>query len=207
MRIIFHIYKGFYKVLIAIKNIVDNLCTRMVFIMNGVRFEDFRTSGTPIIMTTRNDSKIILGKNFAMNNTIRGNPIGFNTKCLLYAGHNACIKIGDNVGISQTAIVAVDNVIIEDNAKIGGGTCIYTSDFHSLDYKKRRNKKEDRLSRKTAPVKIGKDVFIGARCIILKGVEIGECSIIGAGSVVTKSIPPYEIWGGNPAKFIKSIKD
>jgi acetyltransferase-like isoleucine patch superfamily enzyme len=49
-------------------------------------------------------------------------------------------------------------------------------------------------------------VFIGARCIILKGVTIGEKSIVAAGSVVTKNIPEGEVWGGNPAKFIKKIE-
>ena len=50
------------------------------------------------------------------------------------------------------------------------------------------------------------NVFIGARCLILKGVVVGENSIIGAGSVVTKNIPDNEIWAGNPAKFIKALK-
>lgn len=52
-------------------------------------------------------------------------------------------------------------------------------------------------------VKIGHDVWIGLGAIILKGVEIGNGAIIAAGSVVTKSVPPYAIVGGNPAKFIK----
>ena len=55
-------------------------------------------------------------------------------------------------------------------------------------------------------VTIGNDVFIGANCYIGKGVSIGDRSIIAAGSVVVKSIPPDEIWGGNPAKFIKQIR-
>lgn len=93
------------------------------------------------------------------------------------------------------------NIKILNNVKIGG-TCIYTSDFHSLNAEIRRSK-EDLQQRKTAPVTIGNDVFIGAHCIILKGVSIGDNSIIGAGSVVTKSIPSGEIWAGNPAHFIK----
>lgn len=51
---------------------------------------------------------------------------------------------------------------------------------------------------------IGNDVWIGSRSLIMKGVTIGDGAIIAAGSVVTKDVPPYEIWGGNPAHFLKS---
>ena len=57
------------------------------------------------------------------------------------------------------------------------------------------------------PIIIEDDVFIGARCLVLKGVTIGRGAMVGAGSVVTKNIPPCEIWAGNPAKYIKSIKN
>lgn len=52
-------------------------------------------------------------------------------------------------------------------------------------------------------VEIGSKVFIGMNTVIVKPVIIGDGAIIGANSVVTKDIPPYTIWGGNPAKFIK----
>ena len=52
-------------------------------------------------------------------------------------------------------------------------------------------------------VSIGKNVFIGMNTLIINAVNIGERAIIGAGSVITKDIPANEIWGGNPAKFIK----
>lgn len=55
----------------------------------------------------------------------------------------------------------------------------------------------------TAPVRIGNDVWIGARAIILPGLSIGEGAIIGAGAVVTKDVPPYAICAGNPARVIK----
>lgn len=91
---------------------------------------------------------------------------------------------------------------IGKNVKVGGGTRIFDTDFHPLDYMDRRNTVH---GTKTAPVIIEDDVFIGTNCIIGKGVTIGARSIIAAGSVVVKSIPSDEIWGGNPAKFIRKI--
>ena len=82
---------------------------------------------------------------------------------------------------------------------------IYDSNFHSLDWRKRRNRLEDIADAKKSPICIGDYVFIGAHCIIGKGVTIGDKSIIAAGSVVTRDVPAGEIWGGNPAKFIKKI--
>ena len=60
-------------------------------------------------------------------------------------------------------------------------------------------------NKKVAPVVIKHDAFIGAGSIILPGVTIGANSIVGAGSVVTKNIPDNQIWGGNPAKYIKDV--
>lgn len=50
---------------------------------------------------------------------------------------------------------------------------------------------------------VGNDVWIGANCTIIAGVEIADGAVLGAGSVLTKNIGPYEIWAGNPAKFIR----
>lgn len=54
---------------------------------------------------------------------------------------------------------------------------------------------------------IGNDVWIGAKCLVKGGVTIGDGAVIGMGSVVTKDVPPYEIWAGNPAKFIRKRFD
>lgn len=59
---------------------------------------------------------------------------------------------------------------------------------------------------KPEPVVIGNDVWIGSRVTILPGVHIGDGAVIGAGAVVTKNVPEYEVWGGNPAKYLKSRK-
>ena len=56
------------------------------------------------------------------------------------------------------------------------------------------------------PVKVGANSFIGAGAIIMPGVEIGEWVIVGAGAVVTKSVPDYAIVGGNPARVIGDMR-
>ena len=90
--------------------------------------------------------------------------------------------------------------------KSGGGTCVYDTDFHSLDPQIRAGS-DDIRHRAEKPVLIKSNAFIGGHSIILKGVTIGENSIIGAGSVVTKSVPDNQIWAGNLARFIKEILD
>lgn len=205
MKILVTTYAAIRKSINFIQQFFDKLICRWKFIGNGVKFSSFHTNGIPFISVSRHGGSMTIGKNFAMNNTLRGNPIGTKDPCCFYVSSNAQLIIGDNTGLSQTAIVCTSQITIGNNVKVGGGTRIYDTDFHSLDYKKRQNKEEDCLYRKSLPINIGNDVFIGSRCIILKGVTIGDCSIIAAGSIVTKSIPPKEIWGGVPAKYIKAI--
>ena len=82
-------------------------------------------------------------------------------------------------------------------------TKIYDTDFHSINYDDRVTNSD--INPGVKPVEIKEGAFIGAFTIILKSVTIGEHSVISAGSVVTKNIPPNEVWGGNPAKFIKKL--
>ena len=96
-----------------------------------------------------------------------------------------------------------DSVAIGDNVKIGACVLITDTDAHPMDYMARRTSNE---GTKSAPIVIEDDVWVGAYSIILKGVTIGARSIIGAGSVVTKSIPSDCVAAGNPCKVIKSLK-
>lgn len=160
--------------------------------------------GIPIISISTG-GKLSIGKNLVMVNSAISNLIGRTQKCSFYVGENAVLKIGDNVGMSATSIVCMQSVKIGNNVRLGGNTVIYDTDFHSLAREERVDKKKDKANVKNAPVIIEDGVFVGAHTTILKGVTIGEDTIVGACSVVTKSIPKNEIWGGNPAKFIRKL--
>ena len=204
MKLVVAAYKSSNKIIQTIVHLSNWIRTRITLYGNGVRVSSFRSYGVPYVMVARGAKGMTIGVNFAMNNVIIHNPIGMPQPCTFFVDRGCSITIGNNVGISQTALIAHADITIGDNVKIGGGTCVYTSDFHSLN-SELRHSGEDLKHRKSAPVTIEHDAFIGARCIILKGVTIGENSIVGAGSVVTKSIPANEIWAGNPAKFIRKI--
>lgn len=198
------VYKSIRKLNTIVSTFINNVYCYYLLKGNKVSYSTFRSSGIPFVMVA-SGGKCSLGENFAMNNNIKGNPIGCYQKCtLVVSNKQAELSIGDNVGISQTAIVCHDKITIGDNVKIGGGVCIYDTDFHSLNPEIRKTT-EDTKNKVTSPVNIGDNVFIGAHSLILKGVTIGENSIVGAGSVVAKSIPSNEIWAGNPAKFIKML--
>lgn len=93
-----------------------------------------------------------------------------------------------------------DETIIGSNVMMGPECLIYTSNHN---FNKEKLKYEGYT--KVKPVVIEDKVWIGARCIILPGVTIGEGSTIGAGSIVTKDIPAYSVAAGNPAKVIKKL--
>lgn len=181
----------------------EKLSTWVLLKGNHVKYMKLKTNGVPYIMVARG-GKFVIGNNFVMNNGIKGNPIGSYRRCTFFVDRNAELIIGNNVGISQAALISHKSIRIGNNVKIGGGVCIYDTDFHSLDPEVRKSK-DDMKNRVEKPVLIKDNAFIGAHSIILKGVIIGENSIIGAGSVVTKSVPDNQIWAGNPAKFIRNI--
>lgn len=122
-----------------------------------------------------------------------------------------------NVSIDKYSDIGYDCTII--NTKIGA-FCSFAANIniggasHSINWVSTSpvfNKNRDHLKKKfsyhefNAAVftTIGNDVWIGDRCLIKGGVNIGDGVVVGMGSVVTKDIPPYEIWAGNPAKMIR----
>ena len=146
----------------------------------------------------------MIGENINIVNGLCYNPISRSTKCAFFVEDGASLVIGNNVGISGSCLWAHQQISIGNNVNIGGDCIVIDSDCHSLNAEIRKSK-NDQKKKVNAPILIRDDVLVGARCIILKGVTIGERSIVGAGSVVTKSIPSDEIWAGNPARFIKKL--
>ena len=140
---------------------------------------------------------------FTANSGKKSNPIGGDTILRMICQKGARINIGTNCAISNSTLWANEIITIEDNVIIGGGCRIWDGDFHPMDDKEREAHSSNFISK---PILIRRNCFIGGSCIILKGVTIGERSVIGAGSVVTKSVPDGEIWAGNPAKFLKNVK-
>lgn len=147
--------------------------------------------------------KINFGRQVEINSSLKSNPISGLSRTVLFVASGGRISIGNNVGISNSNIIAYSEIIIEDDVMIGSGCRIYDSDFHSIDYNERIIESDSHI--KTGSVHIKKGAFIGASCIILKGVTIGERAVIGAGSVVTRNIPDMEMWAGNPARFIRKL--
>ena len=161
----------------------------------------------PFKLRMTKEVSIIIGDNFTAysgyNSTIDSDKKNVFSVC-----GGASLIIHNNVGMSSTGIYCLNRVEIGNHVMIGADTIIMDNNFHSMDYSIRGTSKEGYQHKgtiNTAPVAIGDNVFVGTRCIINKGVCIGEGAIVAAGSVVVKDIPAWEVWGGNPAKFIKSL--
>ena len=177
---------------------IDNIINKIIFFL----FPTKTGKGCIIngIINRRGRGIVSIGDRVKINSSQLANPLGGSSKTTICALPNGIIKVGNDVGISNSVLIARELIEIEDGVLIGADVKIYDNDFHSLDYRDRGGPND---VPKTKPVIIKKNAFVGAHSIILKGVTIGERSIIGAGSVVVNSIPDDEIWGGNPARLIR----
>lgn len=206
----FFFYKLF-RIVPKLRSILYRNWNKLYFMLIGIKFgKNMRVFDKVYIS---GHGTITIGDNFVFTSGSSINPICRNIKgCIHTATEDSKITIGNNVGISSACIWSQTSITIGDNVNIGGDCLIMDSDAHPHDYMKRRRgfativgigKYLKDIPSK--PITIGDDSWLGARCIVLKGVNIGARSIIAAGSVVTKDIPEDCIAAGNPAKVLKKM--
>ncbi len=176
---------------------------RLQMALAGVAWgQGWKLYGLPIIQKHRR-STLAIGARLELRSTYRSNPLGPNRPVILSTRRpGAALIIGDDFGMTGGSIVAEERITIGNRVTVGANTIIADTDFHPLDALARQHLPLDGA---TAPITIEDDVFIGMQSLILKGVTIGAGSIIGAGSVVTRSIPARVIAAGNPAQVIRAL--
>ncbi len=137
---------------------------------------------------------------------------GWPTSSSFYTGYchveastpESTIEIGDGAEINNNVFIKSEGpgIRIGARALLGSEVTIYDSDFHDLRAGRRRGGQP-----RMAAVELAEDVFVGDRVLILKGVRIGAHAVIGAGSVVSSSIPERAIAAGSPARVIGAVPD
>ncbi len=135
-------------------------------------------AGRMVGMSWRKGGRITLGKRVSVN-----------CNAELAVTENAALSVGSYTGIGNNCvIVAREKITIGNNVMIGPNVCIYDHDH---------NFREDGIMREmgfnTAPICIEDNVWLGAGVIVLKGVTIGEGSVVAAGTLVTKDVPPNSV--------------
>jgi len=153
----------------------------------------------PVLMTGR--GMVRLGR---CNLGVSPSPYYFNGYIHIEARNaSASIEIEDGVWINNNAVIIAERATIRIGADtlIGTEFTVYDSDFHDLHPDHRMSGMHESI-----PVNIGKNVFIGSRVMVLKGVNIGDNCVIASGSVVTNSVPANNIAGGVPARIIGTLE-
>ena len=146
-----------------------------------------------------------IDENVIINSSLNSNPVGGQTRTIIVIKSGAELHINNGARISNSTFYVSKRINIGENAYIGANCQIYDTDFHSIILENRIKIPDPDV--KSSEVIISDGAFIGAHAIVLKGVTIGENSVIGAGSIVTKDIPSDEVWAGNPAKFVKKLNN
>ncbi len=142
-------------------------------------------------------SVVTIGDRCTFLSSPNANLIGVNRPCMISTmSRDAEVRIGNDCGFSGTVIAAFERIVLGDGVICGANTLITDSNWHP----------EDPRSGTPAPVTIGHNVWLGVNATVLKGVTIGDNSVIGAGSVVTGEIPANVIAAGNPCKVIRQLE-
>ncbi|MDB6146845.1 MAG: transferase hexapeptide repeat containing protein [Spartobacteria bacterium] len=144
-----------------------------------------------------------------------GNHVSCYAGCSFSVGERGQCTVGDFTLLNGALVMVEDRIEIGSHCLVSWNVGIADSDFHPLEPAQRLidaqalapyfKDRPPRPKLKTAPVIIKDNVWIGMNATILKGVTIGENSVVAAGSVVTKSVPPNVVVAGNPAVVVKTF--
>lgn len=157
--------------------------------------------GVPVIFN-KSGAQFEIGNNVIIKSSFLSNLVGLYSRTIIITRTSeAIIKIGSNVGISGATIYARKEIMIGDGSLIGGNTKIIDNDFHPTDLVARINNDTKKIG--TRPIHIGKNCFIGCNALILKGTELGDGCIVGAGAVVSGKYQEGSVIVGNPARVIR----
>lgn len=178
----------------------DSLLNYLIFKLWGIQCGQRNRFYGLVRVNRHPESTLEIGDQCTFRSRATSNLIGINRPCILSTLRpGANLKLGNNIGLSGVVISAAQSIIIEDNVLVGANSTITDTDWHGINPDMRRSDGE------CAPVHIMQNVWIGLNCIVLKGVTIGEHSVIGAGSVVTSNVPDRVISAGVPARTIKKL--
>ncbi len=125
----------------------------------------------------------------------------------------ARVVIGNRTYVGASSLVAAQEIVIGDDVLVSWGVTIVDHDSHSLHFPQRqedvrlwKSGRKDWTHVPQKPVRVGDKSWLGFNAIVLKGVTVGEGSVVAAGSVVTKDVPPWSVVAGNPAKVIRELE-
>ena len=171
---------------------------RLLLRLRGVRTgTGIILSGFPLIKKFPGAS-ITIGNGVTIHSLTRMNPVLSHHTCLAALSNQARIVLEDGCGISGATLVCVNGIRIGRHTLIGADALILDNDMH---YPRSGARWGSTLGQpeQGQPISIGEGCFIGARATILKGVTIGSGSVVAAGAVVTRDVPPGCLAIGNPA--------
>ena len=178
---------------------------RMQFAWHGIGWKPgWRIFGRPIIQKHRG-SRIEAGRGLVLRSWVRSNPLAPTHPVVLATrSADAEIVMGEECGFTGATIVAASRITMGDRVQVGGNAQVVDTDFHPLTPEGRA---ADFNAGSTRPIVIEDDVFIGMNALILKGVTLGTGCVVGAGSVVSRDVPPRTIVAGNPAKVVRELRE
>lgn len=184
---------------------------KLVMKMTKVRYgKNLLLKGAPVIFNKKG-AELTIGDNVTIKSSFLSNLVGLYSKTIIVTrASGAYIRIGNNVGMSGVTIYARKGIEIGENTAIGGNTKILDNDFHPIEAETRNKLLADKNGGDSdlvpaKPIKIGKNCFIGCNAIILKGTELGDGCVVGAGAVVSGKFEANSVIAGNPARVIKKV--